>query len=1185
MITIHISGELRQSLAEVFATRHCCRLPPLSWSATAFFAWEMHRAFERTVVLVTDSLKTQDDLHRNLTAFAGTRESRLLYFPAREAPASQKGGAQPDIMGDRFHTLDRLNGVHDPLLVVTCVQALMQAMPEPDTLRAHILHLALQEEHDPQALMIRLEEMGYEPMPEVQGKGQAAQRGGLLDVWPPTDPFPSRIEFFGSTIDTIRSFDPANQRSITRQSALIISPADEWRLMKHGRSAPSLLTDYLPADVIYFWAEAISLSDVPASESANSSIESHAAAYEQAMTEPPDRGLTIPFRDVHRRMTSNSTAWQCISGWETVRTGPDDWREAPMLDPGFRSVAEVAEPPRRLFEPDVYETRRRQWLARLEERTRHGMTIYFFFHTQGALDRFRETHPETPFHLCRGTLSDGFMHEAMGLAVIAESNFMGFQKLMPGRYDPQTRRRKERRPTTGLPARNAPAEAGETITEWLSIEPGDLVVHVDHGIGKYLGLYEIEFPSDARRAYSAEVASATKAGSGLSNFPSPAIAGYAKAGGGNGKLQEALAIEYAEKARLYVPVSQTHLLSRYIGVGKHHASVHKLGGKRWFREKAAAEKAVRDLAASLLETQARRESMPGFAYPPDTPWQHEFEAAFPYQETDDQDQAIREIKHDLESTLPMDRLVCGDVGYGKTEVAMRAAFKTVMAGKQVAILVPTTVLAQQHYEVFNERMSAYPIRVELLCRFRTHGEQSTAVRGLRAGAVDIVIGTHRLLQPDVQFKDLGLVVIDEEQRFGVEHKERLKQVKQLVDVLTLTATPIPRTLYMSLTGARDISMIQTPPKARLAIETQVVKNDDLVVREAIRRELNRGGQVYYLHNRVMTIDKIRERLQRLAPEARLGIAHGQMPTGELARIMRAFSRGELDVLLCTTIIESGVDIPNVNTILIDRADRFGMADLYQLRGRVGRSTRKAYAYLLLPGHGRLLDTPRQRIHAIMEHADLGAGFRLAMRDLEIRGAGNMLGTEQSGHIAAIGFDLYCQLLRRTIAQSSGKSGQPEGPPTAGPASEPTRDQVVKVDVSLDFIDLSAHAADIDCSAFLPGAYVEDERLRISIYRKIASAVTEQEINNLREEFHDRFGPLPGPLNRLLKIAVLRILAAAKRVTGIESREGKIMVKRDGDYLMLKHQFPRLKSSAADARLDEIRDWLSRLTNTGFAEKT
>ncbi|MFA5044240.1 MAG: transcription-repair coupling factor, partial [Kiritimatiellia bacterium] len=997
--------------------------------------------------------------------------------------------------------------------------------------------------------------------PEVQEKGQAAWRGGILDIWPLNEEAPFRIEFVGATVETIRSFDPASQRSFARLKEVALPPVDEWNLMRAGTGARCLFMNYLPADPIYLWSEPWPSSgrpvigDLPSAVHRPAGIRYHAAIYQEALDETKIADLTIPFAGVQQVISKNTRAWQCLpdpvfaSTWSVEREAesgepgigngprgtdtPADWPPpAPQVDLGFRPVTALSAPRRdsALLEsgPDVFAERRRQWLASLGERAKHGLRVHIFFYTQGALDRFREINPEPAFHLHVGMLSDGFMQAELKLAVLSESNLLGRPKLLPDR----AARTSRTRPTS----RKALASAGATITDWTNLEPGDLVVHVDHGIGRYLGLYEIVF---------------------------------------DGKRQEALAIEYAEKAKLYVPVAQAHLLSRYVGVGKHAPGLHRLGGARWSREKDAAERAVRDLAADLLAIQAARESKAGIAFPPDTPWQNEFEASFPYQETEDQERAILDVKRDMEASRPMDRLVCGDVGYGKTEVAMRGAFKCVMSGKQVAVLAPTTVLAQQHYEVFAERMAAYPVRVELLCRFRTPQEQADVVRALAVGGVDIVIGTHRLIQPDVHFKDLGLVIIDEEQRFGVGHKERFKHLQQLVDVLTLTATPIPRTLYMSLTGAKEISVIQTSPKARQAIETIVARNDDRVIRDAILRELNRGGQIYYLHNRVHSIERVRERLAKLVPEARIVVGHGQMPTAALAHVIQDFVRGDYDLLLCTTIIESGLDIPNVNTILIDRADRFGMADLYQLRGRVGRSSRKAYAYMLLPVHGHLLDISRRRIQAILEHTELGAGFRLAMRDLEIRGAGNLLGPEQSGHIAAIGFDLYCQLLRYTIAQMSKKEG-----PDKGAARLPTR--IVHVEVKLDFIDLSAQAADPAHSAFLPVAYVEDERLRIGVYRQIASAMTLEEIDGLREEFRDRFGPLPPPLERLLKIAALRILAAEKKITMIEVQEGKLILHRHAELLQIKNRFPRLHSQDADAQLDEIQHWLRRVEDKGFS---
>jgi len=625
-----------------------------------------------------------------------------------------------------------------------------------------------------------------------------------------------------------------------------------------------------------------------------------------------------------------------------------------------------------------------------------------------------------------------------------------------------------------------------------------------------------------------------------------------------------------------VPVTEAHLVGKYVGAGKAHPPLNTLGGTRWQKAKEQAERAVRDVAAELLQIQAARESQPGHAFPPDVPWQREFEGAFIFEETPDQLQAITETKSDMERPKPMDRLICGDVGFGKTEVAIRAAFKAVMGGRQVAVLVPTTVLAQQHFNTFRERMADYPVRIELLSRFRTRRQQQRVVKDLASGAVDIVIGTHRLIQEDIGFKELGLVVIDEEQRFGVLHKEKFKRLRTLVDVLTLSATPIPRTLYLALTGARDMSTIQTPPHDRLPVETIVTQYDERVIRDAIQRELSRGGQVFFLHNRVMTIETMRSKLQTLLPHARVVVGHGQMNADELEEVMTTFVNGEADVLLSTTIIESGLDIPNANTIIIDRADRFGLSDLYQLRGRVGRYKHQAYAYLLLPRHARLLTDVRKRISAIRQYSTLGSGFKIAMRDLEIRGAGNLLGAEQSGHITAVGFELYCQLLKQSVSTLKGEKVKPR----------------VEVRVKLDFLEINAVAgragsplpagdrqdsgaggAARPAIARLPHDYITEPQHRIEIYRKLAQADEKPGLEALQKELRDRFGPLPAPVELLLLVAELKILAGAKSVTDIEVREDKLMLTRQEDFITLGGKFPRLTRKDARARLKEIKKLL------------
>ena len=657
-------------------------------------------------------------------------------------------------------------------------------------------------------------------------------------------------------------------------------------------------------------------------------------------------------------------------------------------------------------EPQIAEAQRREFFQQLHRWLRQDYAVHVFCNTDGERQRFEEIWKEHGLAFEKnlviqiGSLARGFICEEAKLVVVTDAEIFG-------RYKIQRPRRQK--------SSHALATRSALDIDFTDLEESDYVVHLQHGIGRYLGLKTMPI--------------------GNSRHPSTL----------NNQLStstECLVIEYApansgeEAPKLYVPVTEAHLVSKYVGVGRAHPPLNTLGGTRWHKAKEQTERAVRDVASELLRIQAVRETQAGHAFPPDANWQREFESAFIYEETADQVRAIAETKSDMERAKPMDRLICGDVGFGKTEVAIRAAFKAVMGGKQVAILVPTTVLAQQHFSTFRERMADYPIRVELLSRYRTPREQNLVVKNLAAGAVDIVIGTHRIVQDDIVFKDLGLVVIDEEQRFGVLHKEKFKRLRTLVDVLTLSATPIPRTLYLALTGARDMSTIQTPPHDRLPVETIVTQFDERTIRDAIHRELARGGQVFFLHNRVMTIHDMADRLKKLCPNARIVVGHGQMNADDLEEVMTKFVNGEADVLLSTTIIESGLDIPNANTIIIDRADRFGLSDLYQLRGRVGRYKHQAYAYLLLPRHASLLTDVRKRISAMKQYSTLGSGFKIAMRDLEIRGAGNLLGSEQSGHITAVGFELYCQLLKQSVSSLKGEKVKPR----------------VEVRITLDFLN-------------------------------------------------------------------------------------------------------------------------------------
>jgi transcription-repair coupling factor (superfamily II helicase) len=1063
----------------------CLRLPPVS--ALAHLAWSLWHEVKRPAIWITDGPRSLDAFYQDLqtlTHVSGFRSQvSAAYYPAWESLPGRGAAQPPDLTGDRLSALLQLASGKPPPVFATCVQALMQKTLDPKRLAEQSLLVAPGRDTRLDDLTALLAAAGYSFQTEVNAKGQAAIRGGIVDVWPVVAPWPARIEFFGDTVESLRSFDPASQASVGELASLLIGPAEE----------PA---DQLTSTVLAYFAGRNGGEEPILVWIDEDGIRQHAEMYDEAIREAKAGAFTVPSSSV-------------LPGTPDTRTSLS-FRLTAEADAGYEPVEALPTVAGSMLQPDIIEKTRAEYLDGVFARARDGWDVHLFFATAGSEERFRESAgaaKDVQIHV--GALSEGFVAPGRKLLVLAEADLYGRRKEAPSRYGLHGEKARERKKA----ATQAPI-LGERVAEWTDIQPGDFVVHVDHGIGKYLGLFDIDF---------------------------------------NGQNQEVLAIEYAEGAKLYLPVSQMHLLSRYVGAGKRRPDLHALGGKRWHKEKVAAEKAVQDLAAQLLETQASRDALEGHAFQPDTPWQHEFEASFPYRETPDQDQAIRDVKTDMESRRPMDRLICGDVGYGKTEVAMRAAFKAVMDGRQVALLVPTTVLAQQHYDTFVSRMAAYPVRIAMLSRFQTPGEQKQIVQRLNEGGIDIVIGTHRLLSPDVAFKELGLVIIDEEQRFGVKHKEHLKHLRKLVDILTLTATPIPRTLYMSLTGAKDLSTIQTPPVERLPIETVIAEHTDEVVREAVLRELNREGQVYFLHNRVQSIERVREKLQKLVPEARIEVAHGQMDDGALADIMHAFVRGAFDVLLCTTIIESGLDIPNVNTILIDRADRFGLAELYQLRGRVGRYKRRAYAYLLLPKHGQLFDAARKRIGAIRRYSTLGSGFKLAMRDLEIRGAGNILGAEQSGHIAAVGFDLYCQLLKRSVAAMK---GQPLPP-------------MVDVELKLDFIDLAPGSAAQDNAAVIPPAYVDDENLRLGLYRKLASASTTKEVDAVRDEMRDRFGRIPPAAQRLLHVARLRIAAASQRIHRIEVQGDKVMMSRRGDFIQPGGRFPRLAATSPDARLAEL----------------
>jgi len=1242
-----------QSLARRLEEGGALSLAGVAAPAQPFFAALLREICPgRPVIVVTEGLKTQESFQQDLETWCqvpgpdsegrhsqlSTLDSQPLFYPAWENLPHEGKLPHSDVISERLETLVALapdSGLktQDSRLVVTSVTALLQKTFPPGDLQERTRRLGRGDHADPLDLTEWLEDLGYEPEAQVTQKGEIALRGGILDVFPPTSPWPVRLEFFGDELESLREFDPLTQVSRQEIMRVTLPPAGELGILKRtlerglqpastgnrenapegssppgetaekrpeGRAPLATLLDYLPRNAIFLLCEPEQLEaradeyerQVPASDP-------FFISWEHLVIEFGKRGMTRvelseSFFPLTQRERENRSQSHPTPGNRISEVGTREYQSDRVLFPlpGGEGQGEgiVGEGPSseslfsnldawrplagRAPEPPIAEAQRREFFAQLHRWMRQGFAVHVFCNNDGERQRFQEVWAELGFENPQssvlrpepgecgrlrtqgsglttelGALSRGFVCEAARLVVVTDAEIFG-------RYKIQRPRR--------LKSPHAAAMRSALEIDFADLEYGDLVVHLQHGIGRFLGLKNL-----------------------------PAAGGTRGLDPSTTNIQpstECLVIEYApgdpgnEPPKLYVPVSESHLVSKYVGAGKMRPPLNTLGGTRWKKAKDQAERAVRDVAAGLLAIQAARESQPGHAFAPDAPWQREFESAFIFEETPDQRRTIQETKSDMERAKPMDRLICGDVGFGKTEVAIRAAFKAVMGGKQVALLVPTTVLAQQHFNVFRERMADYPVRIELLSRFRTRRAQQRVVKDLASGAVDIVIGTHRLIQDDIAFKELGLVVIDEEQRFGVLHKEKFKRLRTLVDVLTLSATPIPRTLYLALTGARDMSTIQTPPHDRLPVETIVTQYDERLIRDAIQREMNRGGQVFFLHNRVLTIETMCAKLQNLLPHARIVVGHGQMHSDDLEAVMTKFVNGEADVLLSTTIIESGLDIPNANTILIDRADRFGLSDLYQLRGRVGRYKHQAFAYLLLPRHARLLTDVRKRISAMKQYSTLGSGFKIAMRDLEIRGAGNLLGAAQSGHITAVGFELYCQLLKQSVSSLKGEKVKPrlevrvaldflETSPESG-VQRPELEGVLRVACSVkqqsgerpEILDATRNTQ----HASLPHSYLPEPQHRIEIYRKLAQATDKPALDALQTELRDRFGPLPPPVELLLAVAEVKILAGEKSVTVIEVKEDKLMLTRHGDFITLGGKFPRLTKKDAKARLKEIK---------------
>ncbi len=1038
----------------------------------------LYQDLRRPMLLISNRADRALSLYEELQFWMGDQPA--YYFPDPNPLFYEKAAWGQGTRRDRLHVLTMLARTlmptapnpDSPPLLVSPVRAIMtRTLPRRDFLK-YTRTLRLGQCMTLEELLHTWMDIGYEYANIVVQSGQFSRRGGILDIWTPGEPRPARLEFFGDEIDTMRAFDPATQRTIERIEALTITPAreilpvaaekaglslknlQEYQIPVVHPSAGSML-DFLPEDtvVILDGGEFISAAVTDIEEESLSRREDAVAVGEIS----PD--FLVPYLT-----------------WSEIE---DRIGERVVVELGYTHAPESS-PLAAAFEPGP------RFAGKLRDFITHLQTIsnkdqpWVIVSRQAARlkELWEEQHPlsEAAFPLAsddnfiEGTLAGGWVLNLPGeglFHLLTDGEIFGWSR-------PQPRRRY--RPTAEAP------ESG-----YADFQPGDWVVHVDHGLGKYVGLVQ-------RTQESIQ--------------------------------QEFLCIEYADQDQLFVPIHHADRLTRYIGAEGHQPTISRLGGESWQTTRRKVREAVQEIAGELLELYAQRQVSEGFAFSQDTPWQHELEASYPYIEIEDQLQALKEIKKDMESPQPMDRLLCGDVGYGKTEVTLRAAFKAVMDGKQVAVLVPTTVLAQQHYDTFRDRLSTFPIEVEMLSRFRTPREQSRIIRDLHKGKLDIVIGTHRLLSGDVTFKDLGLVVIDEEQRFGVAHKEHLKKLRTSVDVLTLTATPIPRTLYMALTGVRDISTINSPPEERLPIVTHIGPYDPKLVRQAVIRELERGGQIFFVHNRVQTIGSMRQHLEKLVPEARIGIAHGQMDETQLAEMMHRFTNGEIDLLLSTSIIESGLDIPNANTLIVDRADTFGLAQLYQLRGRVGRGAQRAYAYLFRHRVKAPTFEGQERLEVLAENTQLGSGYSIAMRDLEMRGAGEMLGTRQSGYIASVGFHLYTRLLAQAVRQLRTVIG------AGGPEESPMLDTSLSIPTSVN----------LPLSIGIPTDYITDQSLRLRLYRRLADIRDEAALVSIEMEFEDRFGPLPEQVRNLIYQIKIKLLAGTIGLASV-GFEGKQLVLR------------------------------------------
>jgi transcription-repair coupling factor (superfamily II helicase) len=1122
-------------------------------SARALALAALQRATGKLFAIVTQANRDlepwEGDLRFWYCALAGKKncENEVLTLPASESDPYAGSSPHPDTLERRALTLWRL-ARHSQDFVLLTARALSRRTVTPDEITSAGALLSRDDTQSPEDLVERLVAAGYVREDPVGAVGEYSMRGGIIDVWSPGQSRPVRIEFFGDDIDSIRSFDPETQLSTSQLSAIEIVPmrevvvrsqdfgewadaarrrwsderyaralrdrtvfADEgesfagWEwLMPVVRERSGTAFDYLkdavlvidePSTVESYLGEVYqTLADRYAETEA---VDDIAVKPEELYLSPEelranlDERQRIELRVLGRAAAELDQAVGLDAEAPKVQLGRVRSVRTPLFL--FPVVGQVPEVEWKTHSARKYHGRLANLAADLVSARENSTTTLFVMPSLGVAERVAEILAEYEIDaqlslveqtsetsqsagvaltiVTVGRLSSGFEMPGARLLTHVEADLFdeaGAQALERRAPGAEGKRQKEK-------GKRARSRTAAFLSDFRDLKADDFVVHVDHGIGRFGGLQTLDLGT---------------------------------------RSSEFMLLYYAEDSKLYVPVERLDLVQRYSSAEGHQPTLDRLGGLGWQKTKAKAKRAMRDMADELLRLSAERKLVGGYAFAADTPWQREFEDGFEYVLTPDQETAIEDVKQDMEQPTPMDRLLCGDVGYGKTEVAMRAAFKAVMEGKQAAVLTPTTVLAYQHYDTFRSRFAPFPVKIELLSRFRSAKEQKEVAKRVESGDVDVVIGTHRLLSKDVRFKELGIVVVDEEQRFGVAHKERLKHLKKRVDVLTLTATPIPRTLNMSLSGLRDMSLIETPPRDRLAIQTQVVQFSENVIKSAIELELGRGGQVFFIHNRVETIETIAALVQRLVPQARLVVGHGQMNEKEMERVMLDFIEFKYDVLVATTIIENGIDIPRANTIIINRADQYGLSQLYQLRGRVGRSNRRAYAYLLIPGEQELSPIAKRRLAAIREFSDLGAGFRIAALDLELRGAGNLLGGQQSGHMDALGFDLYTQMLERTVAELRG--------------------EVVEDETSVT-INLGVDVA-------IPDEYINDMGQRLRTYKRVSSARDEETLSSIRNETRDRYGRLPESVEQLFGYALLRRLAEDLGVLSIDKTTTGVALK-------------------------------------------